>query len=251
MDAIKQRFERLSTGFKVAIVGAGILLAAPLVGLVFAGLMSAIGLLIGAVIVSAAIAFAPAWAMKLANWRMQAVKAEASANPIETMQVLYTEKMQALGGFAGQIEKFAAKIENTRSQLARLRQKYPAEAQVFEEHLAKMEQLKVNRWAQYKRAERELARFRDEIDKAEAIWAMAQAAKSLDEAAGMGSNVLDEIKAKTAVIAVETSMNEAVAQLERMMQERIEEPGLIAEAPVKFGFGATEAVPILTDKVRS
>ena len=48
-----------------------------------------IGLVIAAIVGLAIVMFTPVVAIKFANWRLQAIKAESRANPIETLQNQY------------------------------------------------------------------------------------------------------------------------------------------------------------------
>lgn len=230
MTDATQRFNRLAMRWKVAILAVALVVAAPLAFAAFMGTLTMLALILAATIASAAIAFAPVWAMKLANWRMKAVKGEAMRNPIETRWNIYNERMQKLEEFAGQIERFTAKLGQFQTQLTQLRKDYPDEVGPFERTYAAMLQLKEARAKEYLHAKKAMAGYKRETEKAERIWTMALSARALGEAAGMKIDPLKEIAEKTSLEAVELEMNSSFAQLDRLMMERVPEPELLASS---------------------
>jgi len=225
MNSIQQRAAKLSTWTKVAIVGIGGFIVSPIIFFVIQGL---IGLVIAAGIGLACIATAPMIGLKVANWRMKGVKAEASKNPVETRWNLYNERVKALEAYASEIQRFTAKLGIFETQLAKLRQDYPDEVEPFERMVKAMTQLKLQREAEYRRAREALDKHKRETEKAERIWTMAMAARDLGEAANMKIDPLKEIAEKTALDAVELEMNNSFAQLDRLMLERVEETSVPA-----------------------
>lgn len=224
MQDLKQRFDSLSTKFKVLIVAGGLLLAAPFAAAAFMGTVTLVMLLLAGTIASTAIAFAPVWAMKLANWKLKSVKAEATRNPIETRQNIYIERVQKLHEFAAQIERFTAKLGAFQTQLTQLRKDYPDEVAPFERTFQAMVKLKAAREQEYLNAKKMLENYKRETEKAQRIWDMALSARALGESAGMELDPMKEIAEKTALEAVEVEMNASFAQLDRLMLERVAEP---------------------------
>jgi hypothetical protein len=92
---LKERFTKLSNRWKFAIVGVGVLLAAPFAYAALMGVVTLVALGIGFAIFSAFMALAPWLSMKLANLQMKAVIDEATRNPIETKMNIYQQKAAA------------------------------------------------------------------------------------------------------------------------------------------------------------
>lgn len=212
--------ERLARILKVALFFVGALIVSPII---FLAIKGAVGLIIAGGIAALTIALAPVLSMKLANWRLKGVMAEASRNPVETRWNIYKERLAALENFAAQIEKFTSKLGYFETQLAQLRKDYPDEVSPFERMVMAMTQLKRAREEEYLRARDAVAKYKRETEKAERIWNMALSARDLGQAANMKIDVLKEIAEKTALNAVEVEMNASFAQLDRLMLERVEE----------------------------
>lgn len=215
------------TAIKVGIVGVLGFLVAPYVYVAVSGI---IGLALAAFIAFGAVMLAPYVAMKLANVKTKAVMHEASKNPIETLLNQYAERADALKRFSRDIASFAAQIETFRTQLATFTSKYPQRAGSFQQQLQQMEALKARRKHEYDAAKEALERFRLTIDEARAVWDMSQAASQLADSAGMEIDVMEEIKAKTALESVQKSMGEAFGQLEMAMLEAPEETIVIDQS---------------------
>lgn len=229
MDDVKQKFERLSLRWKVAIVALGVVLAAPFAYAAFMGTLALVSGIIALAIVSASIAFAPVWAMKLANWRLKAVMAEATANPIPTKWNIYRERVEALKANAEKIQRFQAMIGQKEGEVERLEKAFPAEGPPFRKFIEAMKALLEQRKREFKVAQRAVENYRVETEKAEMVWNLAVSARELQVASG--KTALDPLKAiadKTAMASVELAMNDAFAQLDRVMLERVDEPAALA-----------------------
>lgn len=213
MDVRRKKIEKWT---KVGLLGVAVVavlgVAAPLL---IAGVKAAFALgaagLAGFVVINVA----PTVAMKVANWRLKSIKAEASKNPIETLQNVYVEKTEALGRFEDAITAFATKVKNLQDKVEGLRKRYPEEAEKFEGHLEKMTEVLQARRRKYKAAKQAISDFAEEIEKAKVVWEVSQAAQDVTNAAGLDTgDAYELIKAKTAVESVQNSMNTAIAELE-------------------------------------
>jgi hypothetical protein len=89
----------------------------------------------------------------------------------------------------------------------------------------------------YRRAVQELMAFDLEIRKAGAIWDMAQAAISMNQAAGMTEDdFLAKISRETAIDSVTTNLNSAIADLETSLLDEPELPKLTdTQTPITMG----------------
>lgn len=212
----------------IALGGGGALLlglvAAPFVLMAIGGL---VGLIVAGILGFGAITFAPVVGMKFANWRLKAIKTEATANPIETLQGVKLAKEQALAGFARQLEAFRTEVLNFKSTSDSFRAKYPNAPDKFGPQLVKYETLLTARKKAYAQAVSDLKSFQAVIDQAEAEWAVAQAALRAGKASGMDTgDLFEKIKTDTSLNAVQQAMNGSFAQLETLLLDEVpsEEP---------------------------
>jgi hypothetical protein len=221
----EQKKQRIETIAKIA--GAGVIgfVVAPFVFIAIKGL---IGLIIAAIISFVAIQFLPVLALKVANWRLKAIKAEASANPVETLQNDYNTQKEALNNFLQSIKDFAAQVNIFGGKLDGFAKQYPDEAPKFRENHQKMKDLLALRFKKYEESKATLAAYELEIQKVKALWEMGQAAAEMNKAAGVDSEeFLQKISRETAIDAVQKSLHTALADLEISLAE--EKPML--EAP--------------------
>ena len=103
----EQRKKRVETAVKVAGLTVAGILFAPVALLAVGGL---IGIIIAGTISLSIIYATPVVAMKLANWRLKMLKAEATKNPVETLQNQYVQKEAALQQLKENIRTFTAQV---------------------------------------------------------------------------------------------------------------------------------------------
>src|SRR5688572_2047436 len=106
---VQERFGKLSTRWKVGIVALALLAVAPVTYFMLVGLLGLLAVGAAVLLGAVGIAVAPVISMKLANWQMKAVIAEATENPIETRWNNWKEEMQNLESFGTQIQSFEGK----------------------------------------------------------------------------------------------------------------------------------------------
>lgn len=215
--SLDQRKTRLASIAKWGVGFAGAILIAPFVFLAVQGI---VGLVAATFLGLAIVHGAPVMSMKFANWKLKAVKAEAARNPVETMQVVLQEKRVAVGIFGKRVEDYATEVKNFESRLAGFKRDFPGESPKFEETLSTMKRGLEHQNRQLGNAHSELNRYSDEIRKVGAIWQMSQAANKLHRAAGMTEDsFMQKIKTETAIDAVESDLNRALAQLETSLAQ--------------------------------
>jgi len=212
MTDLEQKRKRIETGVKIAaVLGVG-LVAAPFIFLAIKGL---VGLIIASAITITTYHFTPWAGMKLANWRLAAIKNEAMRNPVETLQNIYIQKETALNAFLESIKVFGGKIRSFESELEKLAKNYPAELPKFQEQRDQMRQLLKLRMNKYEQAKANLHSFSLEIEKADTIWKVSQAAAAATKAAGMNEEeFFIKIQRETALDSVQESLNLAFSELE-------------------------------------
>lgn len=240
---LEQKRKRITTIVKIAALVVAGFVVAPYIFLAVKGV---IGLAIAAGVAVVMVNVAPVLADKLANWRLAAIKREAAKNPIETLQLDFGKRQQALGKFKQAITNFGAATLNFEDKLDSFKERFPKDSAKFESQLTKMKALLTIRKKKYGEAQDALEQFANEIDRAKAIWSMGQEAAKMNSAAGMtDDDFLSKIKTETALDSVTTSMNSAFAELETSLDESK------AEKEVKaLTEGSTVTVEPIVEKIK-
>jgi hypothetical protein len=208
----EQRKQRTETILKVLGVGVVGFLVAPFVLQAIGGI---IGLAVAAGLGFVGINFTQYFALKVANWRLKAIKAEAMKNPCETLQNEYIKKEHALQDYRANIAKFAAQVMAFADQVKGYVKEGLEDAQTYVEQLNKMKQLLELRKQKYQQAQDMLAQFAETIARTEKKWKMACAAMAMNEAAGeLAGDTFDKICIETALDSVQTKLNESFADLD-------------------------------------
>lgn len=215
--------EAKTTALKWGLGVAAAIAVAPFIFLAVKGLVGlGIALVVGLVLINGA----PVLSMKLANWKLKGIKHEATVNPVETLQHAYRERGEALQRFKQSITDFRTEVANFESQVEGFAAQFPADAPKFAGQALQMNRLLDLRENRYRAARDELAQFQSEIDRADAIWKMSQAAQRLNKAAGLSNDdFMARIKTETAIDSVQSSLNRAFAELET---------SLLDEAPLQL-----------------
>jgi len=212
MTDLEQKRKRIELLVKV--IGLGVLgvFVAPFVFLSIQGLF---GLLVAGGISWGIINFLPYFAMKMANWRIKALKAESAKNPVETLQNQYIKKQDALAQYKENISKFSAQVLTFADQVKQYVKDGLEDADVYKERLAKMRQLLEHRQGVYQDAQVTLQDFAETIKRTEKKWKMACAAAAMNEAAGeIEGDTFDKICIETALESVQIKLNQSFADLE-------------------------------------
>lgn len=206
------RKRKLATSVKW---GIGLATAAILAPAVFLAVQGLAGLLIAGLLGLTIINGAPVAAMKFANWKLKAIKAEAAANPIETLENLIIAKRQAFDEFRRAVEVGVTARGNFAQKTEQFKKRYPARAAEFEASLANMTDVMEQKKAALKDAQQVLVDADHKLDEMRAYWSMSQDLQDANAKTGMNTGDLyEKMKADTAVDAVFSSVNTAFAQLE-------------------------------------
>lgn len=163
--------------------------------------------------------------MKLAeeNRHLEALKAEARKNPIETMQNVWLEQGRKLKTESDKIGKFATKVNKYGQQLKALKEQFPNETATFDQVFSSMTlllQKRREKW-QDSKGKHELAA--KEIEKCQAFWEMGLATQDLREsAADVEVEFMQKIRKETAIDAVMDQLASSMADLDQLMMEEID-----------------------------
>lgn len=221
---IDARRQQLHQRAKWAIgLGAALIFAPALFTLAQALLGATIAIGATLVIGTAAISFAPVWSMKLANWRIKAITAEASANPIETLKSLYIEKRKELQASSEAICDFEAEIANFNDQLEDFKKRPDCADEVprYTDISGRMQHGLALMKNRQREAEGAIDNLAHQISKAEAIYKMALAARRVTMLSGSAEQqVFAEIKEKVALDSVRTNLNRSFAALNASIEAR-------------------------------
>ncbi len=224
----EQRKQRTETILKVLGVGVVGFIVAPFVLQAIGGI---IGLAVAAALGFVGINFTQYFSMKVANWRLKAIKAEAMKNPCETLQNEYIKKQHALEDYKTNITKFAAQVMAFADQVKGYVKEGLEDAQTYVEQLDKMKQLLQLRKEKYQQAQDMLAEFAETIARTEKKWKMACAAMAMNEAAGeLAGDTFEKICIENALDSVQTKLNESFADLDiALMDDEREKRLLVAK----------------------
>lgn len=224
----KQRTEMILKVLGVGVVG---FLVAPFVLSAIGGIL---GLTVAAGLSFVAINMVSWFSLKVANWRLKAIKHEAMKNPVETLQNEYVKKDQALKSFKENIRTFAGQVLTFGDQVKQYVKDGLEDAQTYVEQLAKMKKLLELRQAKYQQAVEALAQFAQTIQQTDRKWKMACAAMAMNEAAGqMEGDVFDKICIETALDSVQTKLNESFADLEVALMDNEKEKAVKQQTMVQ------------------
>ncbi|MNK09862.1 hypothetical protein D3C87_278460 [compost metagenome] len=207
--------KKLAGWAKLALFALVALVVAPIVFMIIKGI---VGLAICAGLILLATWGAPLVADQFANWKLDIIKGMASRAPIETMQNIFRERTEKIGEAIETFKEFSAEVSMFRSQVESLVRKYPDQRPKYEGIIGKMVEVLEMRRSGIARAKAALAEYGGEIEKADAVWNVSQAAMKLNKKMKMTDNdIINEIKSKTAIDSVERSLNMAMADLDTAM----------------------------------
>lgn len=202
-----------------ALLVAGFLVA-PYIWVAIGGL---IGLIVAVGVILAAWMVRPVVFSFAANMRLKLIKAEASKNPVETLQNDLKDKAKALSDRKDAIEKLNSQIRTFSDKVDEIRASYGAEDAGYlklSRDLADLRRVYGHRCEKWKEAREQLKLYEEEIKRANMIWEAAQAAAAARETSGLTEDEFyAKLRAETAFDAIQKSYNDALASLDTAMLE--------------------------------
>lgn len=219
MNDIDLKRKKFAGIVKIAIGALAIVVLAPAIMLLVKGIIGiAVAGLVGLAIVNGA----PVISMKLANWKVKAIVAEAKTNPIETMVNIANDRADKLKEALQRIGDLSASVKNFADKVVGFKQKWPNEAAAFDAAVTNANNVLAKWKNDYGVAKGALSEYLLEIDKCRAINEMATEMAALNKMAQMDSDqLMEELKSKTAIDEVSRRMNSAMAQLETSLLEEV------------------------------
>lgn len=211
---------------------------------VFLAIKGILGLIVAGAISFIAIQFLPWFGAVIANWRLKAIKHEASKNPIETLQNDLQSRVRALQQFRDAIRNFASEVGTFKDKLADFMREYPDRASTFEDQYNQMKALLALRMQKYEEAKVGIAKYEKEIQRADAEWQMAQAAAAMNRAAGVDAEAfLQKIQVDTAFDSVQKGLNSAFADLQVSLLDEKGLPGRMSSPVAGISTTEVKALP--------
>lgn len=204
---------------KIAAVLVGGFLVAPFVWVAIGGIL---GLVVAIAIVVGTWMLRHWFFAVAANLRLKLIKAEASKNPVETLQEEYRKEMVRLDERKTAIETLKAHILQFEDKTHEMEAKYPNDPTVakFKRDIATLNRIYEHRCNLWRKARTELDRFKEEIDRGEVIWKTAQAAAAAHEASGLSEAAFfSRLRKETAFDAIKLAYNQSVASLDSALLE--------------------------------
>lgn len=214
MEELDVRKETLEKRFKLGLGIVSVVVIAPFTFIILQGILGAAALVVAGIVGFTIIQLAPVFAMKLANWRIKLITAEAQKNPIETMKSILIEKSQDVQIADRKIVEFDGKIADYHDKIVGFKKKYPEESPRYEEIENKMRTGLASMKRKQVTAKQVLGELKCNIDKAESIYTMALAAADVTSlSADVEKQVFQDIKQQVSFDAVTHKLNTAVAAL--------------------------------------
>lgn len=196
---------------KYAIIGVCCAVAAPAALVVLKGV---IALAAAAVVAGGSIFFAPVIAHKMSIQRIKAVVKDAEENPIENLQAEFIQMQKDVTDFEREVKNYAAAVSNFAQQTDEYKQKYPADARMFEEQLQAYRVKQAFKEEKYKVALANLAAFEDIVNRAKAMWKMAKISERMSEIDGhKAEDVFSKIRVETSLDAVRQATYQSFAEV--------------------------------------
>lgn len=230
MQDLDLKRKHIETAIKVLVAGVVSFVVAPVIFLTIQGM---IGLIIAGGIGFTAIKFAPWFGMKVANWRLKAIKHEASKNPIETLQNQLREETVKLDDRKANIEKLNGQIRTFSDKVDDIKAQYGANDAGYlklSRDVVDLRRVYAHRCEKWRIARAELDKFSEQIERGRMIWEAAQAAAAARETSGLTEDeFFARLKTETAFDSIQQNYNAALASLDTAMLEAPEpQPARVA-----------------------
>jgi len=188
---------------------------------IFTAMWGLIGLAVGIVGIFVTVKISPWFFAVVANARLKLIKAEASKNPVETLQEDLRLKTVALDDRKTNIEKLNGQIRTFADRVDEIKAKYGVNDGGYVKlsaDLADLRRIYKRRCEKWNEARTQLSLFAEQIDRANMIWEAAQAASAARETSGLTEDeFFAKLRTETAFDAIQDRYNQALASLDTDM----------------------------------
>jgi hypothetical protein len=158
--------------------------------------------------------FLPIFERKVMNMRLKALKAEAAANPVETLQNNEQRAAEALEKKKKGLIDFKAGVRSYANQVDSFKRRWPADGPKYDAILAQLRVTEVKFEEKYNQSLKNLQDFHLEIEKAEAEWNLGNTAAQARGVAMTQGDFDDIISTKTALTSVQLNLDRALSDLD-------------------------------------
>lgn len=186
---------------------------------------------------------APLFAHWMAQMKIKGFLWLAATNPVEELVKQYNDKSDRLEEAAKAIAQFGTETKNYGDQVKDFARRRPEKAADFKATHDKMLYVYNHRVEKLQKSKAELKKFEAVIEEARDIWAMTQAAIKANKLLSKFTqgDPMEEIRQKTALNSVYSSLNQVMSELDTAMAmdyESIAQPKVeqIAHQPAAPGF---------------
>lgn len=194
---------------------------------------------------AAALAAAPVFSMKLANWRNRAIKDEATKNPIETLENLLLAKRQAFKQFAASVADAVTARNNFATKVEGYKKRNPARAPEFERALERMTDAVDKKKRALNDAQNAIEQGEAKLSEMRDYWEMSQALLDANAKTSLDTGDLyAKMKEDTASDAVVASVNRAFAELEVAASLEMDDAPTALPAPTQADVIDIHSTPI-------
>lgn len=208
----------IETAVKLAVIGIGCAIIGPFAYMALEGLIAVAAFACGALLLWGV---APAVAQAVANKRIALMVAVIEANPIETMQTVYMEKMNEFHTQEEAITEFDTQYRNVSDLVEGLKKTDPDEAVSYAEMRDQMKGGLAELREEQRLSQLALDDAKNAIAKMQRIWKVANAMnKALTASASAQSAVFQQMKMDVGTDAVRSNLNRAMARLNTAVERR-------------------------------
>ena len=212
MNTIEQKRSTYDKWFKICLVALAALIISPIIFMVVKGM---VGLIIAGAVGLVAVNIAPIVSMKLANWKVKGIVAEAKENPIETMYNLLAAKKQAFQVFKSNVQDAQVGLKTFEQKCTEFAKQYPARAQEFIVQVDNMNKLVTRKREALLQAQDAIKHGELKLSEMSAYWEMSQIAQAANKSANMDTgDAYEKLKLDTSCDAVFDSVNRAFSEME-------------------------------------
>lgn len=219
LKEIGSKRDSLAAKYKWGLTALVALLVSPIIFLIVKGL---VGLAIAAVVGIGIVNGLPVWSMRMANWRLKALKMEAMRAPIETMQNIYKKREKFLAEFKERITAYDTSTRTFSGKVDVFIQRYPNDAETYKRQRQLMQDKLASMRVKYQNGKAALVAYAETIEKAEAFYTMGLELIAANEASALlEENYEERMLVETSLNEVQNTLNEAFSAMESDMMDEV------------------------------
>jgi hypothetical protein len=187
-------------------------------------------------------AFAPVFTQWVAMKRLQALKALAAANPIETYETRFIEKSQALAHYVTAMNEYYASVQEVYRLIEAHHDQFPDKPSKWDEKYQRLVRGLQNRQAKFKRLKKALANYAEFIKEKKSDWSIAKSLAKSNRLANVGDDFERQMMDDEATQTINKELDMAFAEMDQsLLDEDVEQE--LADSHEKPTVTVTADVP--------